>query len=77
MLNVAKTKSQQSPLEALPVGYIIEAAKVTEVVEDQGVYVDIGVDGVKGFAHVYIHHEMSLTPDISSLRSAGRFHPSK
>jgi ribosomal protein S1 len=43
-------------LEALPVGYIIEQAKVVEVVEDQGVYVDIGVDGVKGFVHVRSLH---------------------
>jgi rRNA biogenesis protein RRP5 len=52
-LDVAKTASGQSPLEALPVGYICEDAKVVEVVEDQGVYVDIGIDGVKGFVHVY------------------------
>jgi rRNA biogenesis protein RRP5 len=55
-LDVAKTASGQSPLEALPVGYIIEQAKVVEVVEDQGVYVDIGVDGVKGFVHVRSLH---------------------
>jgi ribosomal protein S1 len=30
----------------------VEAAKITEALEDQGVYVDIGVDGVKGFVHV-------------------------
>ena len=40
-------------MEALPVGYIVEAAKVTEVIENQGVYVDIGVEGVKGFVHVF------------------------
>jgi rRNA biogenesis protein RRP5 len=51
-LDVAKTASGQTPLDALPVGFIVEAAKVTEVLEDQGVYVDIGVDGVKGFVHV-------------------------
>lgn len=52
-LDVAKTASGQTPLDALPVGFIVEAAKVTEVVEDQGIYVDIGVDGVKGFVHVH------------------------
>jgi len=52
-LDVAKTTSGQPPLEALPVGYIVEESKVVEVIEDQGVYVDIGVDGVRGFVHVF------------------------
>jgi rRNA biogenesis protein RRP5 len=51
-LENAKTKSGQTPLEALPVGFIVEEAKVTQVVEGLGVYVDIGVDGVKGLVHV-------------------------
>jgi len=65
-LDVAKTASGQSPLEALPVGYVVEAAKVSEVIEDQGVYVDIGVDGVRGFVHVYTLLT-DLTIDFSSL----------
>lgn len=59
-LDTAKTGSGQSPLEALPVGYIVEAAKVIEVIENQGVYVDIGVDGVKGFVHVSFPHTALL-----------------
>jgi len=51
-LAVAKTATGQSPLEALPVGFTLETVKITEVVEDQGVYVDVGVDGVRGFVHV-------------------------
>ena len=51
-LDVAKTASGQAPLDALPIGFIIEAAKITKIVENQGVYVDIGVDGVPGFVHV-------------------------
>jgi rRNA biogenesis protein RRP5 len=50
-LDRAKTASGQSPLEALPVGFILETVKVIEVLEDQGVYVDIGLDGVRGFVH--------------------------
>lgn len=65
-LDTAKTASGQSPLEALPVGYVVEAAKVVEVIEDQGVYVDIGVDGVRGFVHVHISL-IRLILDISSL----------
>ena len=55
-LDIAKTASGQLPLEALPIGYVVEAAKVVEVIEDQGVYVDIGVDGVRGFVHVRLYH---------------------
>jgi rRNA biogenesis protein RRP5 len=51
-LDVAETASGQTALEALPVGFTVESVKVTEVIEDQGIYVDVGVDGVKGFAHV-------------------------
>jgi rRNA biogenesis protein RRP5 len=53
-LDVAKTASGQPPLEALPIGFIIEAAKVVKIIENQGVYVDIGVDGVTGFVHVHL-----------------------
>lgn len=65
-LDVAKTTSGQLPLEALPVGYIVEAAKVVEVIEDQGVYADIGVDGVRAFAHVWPLLPC-LTVDFSSF----------
>lgn len=51
-LETANTATGQSPLEALPVGFILETVKVTEVVEGQGVYVDVGVEGVRGFVHV-------------------------
>jgi len=68
-LDIAKTGSGQTPLEALPVGYIVEAAKVTEVIENQGVYVDIGVEGVKGFVHVFSAHITLLTSvDLETFR---------
>ena len=51
-LEVAKTKTGQTPLETLPIGFILETAKITDVIPEQGVYVDVGVDGVKGFVHV-------------------------
>jgi len=74
-LDVAKTKSGQLPLEALPIGFIVESAKVVQVLEDQGVYVDIGVDGIRGFVHISRlsdQHVESLLPNsgpykISSL----------
>jgi rRNA biogenesis protein RRP5 len=53
-LDVAKTASGQAPLEALPIGFLIEAAKVVKIIENQGVYVDIGVDGFTGFVHVHL-----------------------
>lgn len=62
-LDVAKTSSGQAPLEALPVGYVVEAAKVVELIEHQGVYVDIGVDGVRGFVHVFLSLNL-LIPDL-------------
>jgi len=68
-LDIAKTGSGQTPLEALPVGYIVEAAKVTEVNENQGVYVDVGVEGVKGFVHVSTAHITILTfVDLETIR---------
>jgi hypothetical protein len=54
-LDTPKTGSGQYPLDALPVGFTVEDAKVIQVVEKQGVYVDISVDGVKGFVHVPVH----------------------
>ena len=66
VLDIAKTASGQLPLETLPVGYVVEAAKVVEVIEDQGVYVDIGVDGVRGFVHVRLLLNY-LILDLSSL----------
>jgi rRNA biogenesis protein RRP5 len=66
-LDTAKTGSRQTPLDALPVGYIVDAAKVIEVIERQGVYVDIGVNGVKGFVHVISTHLTVLTIQISRL----------
>lgn len=51
-LDTAKTASGQFPLDALPIGFVIEAAKIVKIIENQGVYVDIGVDGVSGFVHV-------------------------
>jgi hypothetical protein len=55
-LDIAKTSSGQvplDPLEALPVGFLVESAKVIEVIEDQGVYVHIGLEDVSGFVHVF------------------------
>ena len=50
-------------------GYIVEAAKVTEVNENQGVYVDVGVEGVKGFVHVSTAHITILTfVDLETIR---------
>ena len=52
-------------------GYIVEAAKVTEVIENQGVYVDVGVEGVKGFVHVSSARITPLTfADLETLRSS-------
>jgi len=70
-LEVAKTATGQSPLDALPVGFIVESTKVTEVVEDQGLYVDVGVEGVRGFVHVGPSPDGSLITDIATFRSAG------
>ena len=75
-LDVAKTASGQLPLEALPVGFIVEAAKVIQDVQDQGIYVDIGIDGVRGFVHVFPLGK-HLTLDLSSIGSKNRFSPSQ
>jgi len=68
-LDIAKTSSGQNPLEALPVGFIVESVKVTEIVEDQGAYVDVGVGGVKGFVHVLSAPEQSDNRFLVSLMS--------
>jgi rRNA biogenesis protein RRP5 len=54
-LENAKTSSGQIPLAALPIGFIVEEAKVTRVIDGLGVYVDVGVDGVNGLVHVNLH----------------------
>lgn len=66
-LDTPKTGSGQYPLDALPMGFIVEAAKVTQVVDKQGVYVDIGIDGVIGFVHVSVHPYSALISQISKL----------
>jgi rRNA biogenesis protein RRP5 len=65
-LDIPKTGSGQYPLDALPVGFIVEAAKVVQVVEQQGVYVDIGIDGVTGFVHV---SSSTTFPDILDFKT--------
>lgn len=71
-LDIAKTASGQAPLDALPIGFIIEAVKVVKIIENQGVYVDIGVDGVPGFVHVPPRFTRDLMIDLSTFRSKGR-----
>jgi rRNA biogenesis protein RRP5 len=66
-LDIPKTGSGQYPLDALPMGFIVEAAKVIQVVEQQGVYVDIGIDGVTGFVHVSSSVFRSNSPDFEAL----------
>ena len=67
-LETAKTGSEQYPLDALPMGFIVEAAKVTQVVANQGVYVDIGIDGVMGFVHVSSFNFPFNLSDFKTLR---------
>ncbi|KAK8189387.1 uncharacterized protein BKA78DRAFT_269917 [Phyllosticta capitalensis] len=43
---------QKEPLEVLPISTIIEEAKVTHVEPSLGVFLDVGVKGVPGFAHI-------------------------
>ena len=71
-LDIAKTASGQVPLDALPIGFIIESAKVVKIIENQGVYVDIGVDGVQGFVHVNPLSTKYLMIDLSVVRSKSR-----
>ena len=59
-------------MEALPVGFTVEAVKVTEVIENQGIYVDVGIDGVRGFVHVTLVLAL-LTKDLSSIRRQSGF----
>ncbi|KAK8154666.1 hypothetical protein IWX90DRAFT_62613 [Phyllosticta citrichinensis] len=43
---------KKEPLELLPVSSIIEEAKVTHVEPMLGVFLDVGIKGVPGFAHI-------------------------
>lgn len=40
------------PLEALPVGQIIENAKVVDVELNRGIFLDVHYQGLKGYAHI-------------------------
>ncbi|KAF2733591.1 nucleic acid-binding protein [Polyplosphaeria fusca] len=47
-----KAKDHKDPLEALPISSTVEEAKVTRVEPVTGLYLDLGVRGVIGFAHI-------------------------
>jgi rRNA biogenesis protein RRP5 len=47
-----KAKDKKDPLQALQVSSIVEEAKVTKVDPASGLYLDLGVRGVPGFAHI-------------------------
>ncbi|KAF2276377.1 rRNA biogenesis protein-like protein RRP5 [Westerdykella ornata] len=47
-----KAKESKDPLSILPISGFVEEAKVTRVEPSSGVYLDIGVKGVPGFAHI-------------------------
>lgn len=64
-LDIARTASGQLPLDALPVGFVVETAKIVQVVQEQCVYIDTGVAGVKGFAHVCHFEEASNSRSLA------------
>ncbi|EEB07445.1 U3 snoRNP-associated protein Rrp5 [Schizosaccharomyces japonicus yFS275] len=43
---------QENPLEKLPLGFTVEEAKVSAVSPSLGIFCDVGVEGVRGFAHI-------------------------
>ncbi|KAF2258286.1 nucleic acid-binding protein [Lojkania enalia] len=47
-----KAKEKRSPLDILPIATIVEEAKVMRVEPIAGLYLDLGVRGVVGFAHI-------------------------
>ncbi|KAF2112865.1 hypothetical protein BDV96DRAFT_648501 [Lophiotrema nucula] len=47
-----KAKDKKDPLQALPISSIVEEAQVTRVEPVTGLYLDLGVRGVPGFAHI-------------------------
>lgn len=47
-----KQKDRQNPIDALPISSFVEEAKVTRVEPRAGLYLDVGVKGVPGFAHI-------------------------
>ncbi|OLL26878.1 rRNA biogenesis protein rrp5 [Neolecta irregularis DAH-3] len=44
--------TEKHPLEALPIGLILEAVKVKRVEADLGLFCDVGLDDVLGFIHI-------------------------
>ncbi|BFZ59560.1 rRNA bioproteinsis protein rrp5 [Saitoella coloradoensis] len=50
--SIRQGKARQDPLEALPIGTIVEAAKVKKVEATQGLWLDMGVSGIQGFCHI-------------------------
>ncbi|KAF2746136.1 rRNA biogenesis protein-like protein RRP5 [Sporormia fimetaria CBS 119925] len=50
--SAAKSKEKKDPLAVLPVSSFVEEAKVTRVDPTVGLYLDLGVRGVPGFAHI-------------------------
>lgn len=51
-LQPKETSDKKSPLQAVPISSIIEECTITKVEPDIGVFVDMGVPGLAGFAHI-------------------------
>ncbi|KAL6702839.1 rRNA biogenesis protein rrp5 [Coniothyrium glycines] len=47
-----KPKERKPPLQLLPISTVVETAKVIKVVPSRGVFFDLGVRDVVGFAHI-------------------------
>jgi rRNA biogenesis protein RRP5 len=57
-----KPKQKKQPLEILPIASFVEEAKVTKVQPKVGVYFDLGVRDVVGYAHISkLADELSVT----------------
>ena len=47
-----KPKERKSPLDVLPISTIISSAKVAKIQQGHGVFFDLGIRDVMGFAHI-------------------------
>lgn len=48
----SSSKPETDPLEALPIGHIIDNSKVVEVDLNRGVFADVHYNGLQGYAHI-------------------------
>ncbi|KAF2398795.1 nucleic acid-binding protein [Trichodelitschia bisporula] len=51
-LSAPSLKKGKSPVEQLPIATIVESAKVVRVEPTLGLFMDVGVPGIQGFAHI-------------------------